>query len=237
MLSALFWVAGCAGASPQGPGQGDPSESVLLLVGDVGTLNASEGLLVQHLADVLGMAVITLDDDAIDPNSVEVAPLIVVSKTVKSDKVAGRLKGAAGGIVFWEDNQQQLSMLATIDNDGSGGTAWHAANDRIEVLVDAPVDLRAGLDGPVTLYTRPHEISYAPAGDLPPSAIRIARFREGDDRHAIYAYERGQALADGSSAAGRRVYFGLFDDTFRLLTEAGVLLFDAAIAWAIGDRL
>jgi hypothetical protein len=125
-----------------------------------------------------------------------------------------------------------LSMMATIDNDGSMGTAWHAEGQSVYVVPTAPPELAAGLVGAINLYTHPAQITYAPVGDLPATGEVIARWSFGDGRVPIYVYEKGALLADGTAAAGRRVYFGLYDDTFSALTADGLALFDAAVEWA-----
>jgi hypothetical protein len=156
-----------------------------------------------------------------------------MSKTVKADKMSDKLKPSRCGVVFWEDDQQQLAMLATIDNDGSRGTTWHTQGERLFVRPNAPFELTSGLSGEIEFYDRRDEITYAPIEDLPADAVIIAElvgYRK--DHRAIYLYERGSRLADGTSAAGRRVFFGLYTDTFRRLSPSGMRLFDAAVAWA-----
>lgn len=89
------------------------------------------------------------------------------------------------------------------------------------------------MSGLTTIYTASDEITYAPAGDLPASATEVGEFNaQGDGRWSYYTYDEGDTLADSTSAAGRRTYFGLYDDTFKLLTSDGLTLFDAAIDWS-----
>jgi len=238
----LFFSASCSGpgSSPLDP-EDDPSDSdrsaapsnIGLVVG--GSLNQSEQQIVSRLRDNFHRDVIVIDDGELASANLSDFALFVMSKTVLSTAVGTRLKTAEASVVFWEDNQQMLSMMATIDNTGASGTAWHAGADRIHVIAEAPMELRAGLSGEVRFYDRPDQVTYAPSGDLPASAIPIARFESGDNRFPIYAYEKGAPLADGTPAAGRRVYFGLYDDTFRFLTPDGLELFDATITWALGD--
>jgi len=212
------------------PTAGVPSAPVWLVVDSPGSLNESEVRIRERLQGA-GADVRLANDDGFTPPSD--CGLILLSKTVHSENVGSHLKSARCGVVFWEDNQQMLRMMATIDNDGGQGTAWHATRDEVIVDPGAPAALRAGLSGEVEFYVEDDEITYAPDGDLPPSAIVVAVLGEPTvGRTAIYAFEAGATLADGTPAAGRRVYFGLYDDTFRLLTPHGLALFDAAVAWA-----
>ncbi|MDX1622629.1 MAG: hypothetical protein R3199_01450 [Gemmatimonadota bacterium] len=174
------------------------------------------------------------DDDGFSTSDADGCSLVVMSKTVTSTTIGDRLKPVGCGVFFWEDNQQKFDMLATIDNDGSGGTAWHAAEDDVFVRGDAPTELRADLAGERLFYIELDEITWAPRGDLIPDATVVAEFGEAGGQPVYYVLDAGDRLADGSDAAGRRVYFGLYDDTFRLLTPEGLSLFDAAVAWALG---
>ncbi len=55
---------------------------------------------------------------------------------------------------------------------------------------------------------------------------------------ALYYYEKGKKLADGTYAAGRRYYAAYYDNGFRWFTAAGMRLWTAMINWAIGlDQL
>lgn len=233
-------VTGDGGPSDPGPGPDpdpdpDPGPGgafVLLLVGNPGGLNPSERALESRLGR-LGREIRVRDDDGFETGQAGGCGLVVVSKTVSSDRVGSRLRPVACPVLFWEDNAQMIHMIATIDNDGSNGTAWHGTEDDVYVRPDAPSSLRAGISGEVDIYTQRDEITFAPRADLVDDAIVVAEFDEAGGDPVIYALERGARLADGSSAAGRRVYFGLYDDTFRLLNANGLALFDAAVAWAL----
>ncbi|MBW3660105.1 MAG: hypothetical protein KY397_00535 [Gemmatimonadetes bacterium] len=217
---------------PDDPGGTDRSGFVVLLVGDPGSLNASEDALRDRLGR-LDLEVRVRDDDGFATAHADGCDLVVMSKTVDSETVGTTLKPVSCPVVFWEDNQQKLDMLATIDNDGSGGTAWHSTGDDLFIRSDAPASLRAGLEGELDFYTRRDEITFSPRGELVADAIVVAEFDERGGNPAVYVLEGGARLADGSRAAGRRVYFGLYDDTFRLLTSEGLALFDAALGWAL----
>ncbi len=226
-LLALGPVA-CESVDFGGPRQGS---AAYLVVGDPGALNASEQGVVAAVEAIVRPLVV-LDDAGFRRSDVDGCRLVVVSKTVHSNAVGERLRDVTCGVVFWEDNMQMLSMLATIDNDGSGGTAWHATEDDLFIRSDAPAALRAGLSGERDFYVEHDEITWAPRGDLTDAAIVVAEFDEAGGHPAIYVVERGARLSDGTNAAGKRAFFGLYDDTFRLLTSDGRALFDAIVRWA-----
>lgn len=209
--------------------------STYLVVGNPASLNGSEMDLRDRLASRMG-GVTVLDDDAITATATSGCRLVVMSKTVQSETIGSKLKGLGCGVLFWEDNQQKLDMMATVPNDGSDGTSWNSSSTTIFVRSDVPSELRAGLAGSVPFYSSTAEVTHSPSGDaLPAGAFVVAEMYSGSSRKAIYGYEAGRSLADGSAAAGRRVYFGLYDDSFRNLTSEGLRLFDAATDWASGE--
>jgi hypothetical protein len=227
-LLAAALVPYCDHATvPEGPDR--TVRTAFFVVADPDRLNASEELVRARLlaGDFL---VEVVDDDRVAISAS--CSIVVLSKTSSSEKIGDRLKSTPCGVLFWEDNLQAIGMMATIDNDGADGTSWHSPHSQVVVDSRAPSALRAGLAGTVAFYTRTDEITWGPAADLPATATIVAIVEEpGHGGAAIYAYEAGQPLADGTPAAGRRLYFGLYDDTFRLLAPAGLALFDAALAW------
>ncbi|MEX2513038.1 MAG: hypothetical protein WD398_09040 [Cyclobacteriaceae bacterium] len=131
---------------------------------------------------------------------------------------------------FGEVKRQDLMGFS--DNDGTEGTAWHVEGKGWHILQDVPHGLNAGLSGTLDIYHQPEEITYSPNGsEVPASAIVVAELYPDDYHKTYYAFEKGAVLGDASRAAGRRIYFGLYDDTFKSLTEEGLQLFNAAIQW------
>lgn len=233
-LFVLVAVASCI--EPISVDDPDPIvRSALLIVGDPSALLESESKLVDRLAS-LGFEVRIVDDSVVAQQDADASSIVIMSKTVNSNEVGTSVKRTTAGVIFWEDNQQMLSMMATIDNDGSQGTYWHGTSSDVYVRSDAPEELRAGRSGLIPFYTRADQLTFSPPGELSSDAILIARFNDASNpRYAIYAYESGSTLADGTIAQGRRVYFGLYDDTFRYLTGDGLALFDGAVGWASAD--
>lgn len=230
-----------ATSQPTTPPTPDPPR-VAMVVGEAGSLNASERLLRDHLR-TRGYLVTTADDD--DPTSHGDQDLIVISKTVESTAVGNRYTETAAGMMTWEDNAQAIEQGGSADEQGTGtpmlswidlvnpdDTAWHAPDQTWHLDPEAPAELRAGMKGSTPIYTSTGETTYAPAGALPDAATVVASIDEGDPRTTYYVYDEGAQLADGTPSPGRRVYFGLYDDTFAQLTPEGLALFDAAVSWA-----
>lgn len=228
MLFLVASASGCDGGSPVDPVP--PTPRALFLVGDPATLNVSETR-IRDRVEELGFPVVVRADRGFTTAAAAGFPLILISKTTRSRNIGKSLQSFPGGIVFWEDNLQKLSVFSTISNDGSEGTIWHDRGTRIRVLDTAPAALRAGLSGEIEFYTTREEIIHAPAGELVSSAIVVAEIPETGNK-AIYVLEKGSALADGGVTGGRRVLFGIYNDSYRVLTPDGRALFDAAVRWA-----
>ncbi len=206
-------------------------KNILLVVGDVKELNRSERMLMARLKDQ-GYPVMLVNDQNDDPELTDDISLVIVSKTVNSLNVGTRFKDVSCGFMTWEDNLQMAQLMGYSENDGAEGTAWHVKGQQWYVLPDGPVELNTGLSGELDIYTEPDEITYSPnESKVPESAIVVGELYPGDYHKTYYVFEEGAVLGDGSRAAGRRIYFGLYDDTFRLLTDSGLNLFDAAILW------
>jgi hypothetical protein len=208
--------------------------NILFVVGNSSDLNTSEQQIQARLKGK-GYQVLIVNDDVAFQNKNSTIDLVIVSKTVNSLNVGTKYKNASCGFMTWEDNLQMSQLMGYSENDGSKGTAWHAKYQNWYVVPKAPVALRAGLSGNVKVYASPDEITYSPNDStVPSSAIVVAELFPGDYHKTYYVFEKGSKLGDGSPAAGRRVYFGLYDDTFRLLNKEGLSLFDAAVDWGSG---
>ncbi len=197
------------------------------------SLNGSEKSIGQRAAEISGLDVVLVDEHEFVPADLEDCALVLISKNVDDNVLGAGAKSAECGILFWEENQQQLRMLATMDNDGSQGTVWHTRGREVHVRPEAPAELTAGLEGIIDFFDRVDELSFGRRDQIPESAIIVAEYKQPGDHKVIYAFERGALLADGTLAAGRRVYFGLYRDNFHYLTEEASLLFDAALRWAL----
>lgn len=241
-----------AGAGAHSDTQLETARAALLVVGDE-TLTAAERSLRAVLAD-LGFTVEVIEDAESSRGLASRSDVVVISKTVSSEAVADTFLETATGLVFWEDNAQVIEQdgdregepsggtrgLATIDVANPEHTAWHHPATDVYVNPAAPEALRAGLEGTVRFYREEAEMTFAPAEDgrslLAPSATWVAAHGPQDGgRYVYYVIEADAGLADGTESHGRRAYFGLYDDTFPLLTPEGRSLFEAAVRWAAGD--
>ncbi len=240
---ALLLAAACSGpyapnVPPDPPPDPDPDpppvvDRIVYLVSHPDSMNGSEKEIGARAAELTGLPVATIDDHAFTVADLEKCRLVLMSKNVDDNVIGNRLKDTPCGVLFWEENQQQLRMLATIDNDGSDGGVWHTQGQMVWVPPEAPEALRAGLSGEVDLFDRVDELAFGRAGQVPETAIVLAEYREPAGHRVVYAYDRGATLADGTPAAGRRVFYGLYRDNYHHLTPEGSHLFDTLLMWAV----
>lgn len=234
-LAACTWAQGFELGSGGGAGAGGPT-SVLLVVGSL-TLNSSETAVVSRLTGQ-GWTVDSVLGSAVTVTQANSYALVIISKTVSSASMGASLKATTSGVIFWEDNLQALAYMATIDDSDESDTFWHHTAQQACIHSGIPAgfsDLAAGLtpNSAFNLYTSVLNQCWSPPNTLGPGAQPIAKFQDClNERDTIYAYDAGGELADGTLAAGRRVFFGLYDDTFTDLTTDGLALWDAAVEWA-----
>ena len=90
------------------------------------------------------------------------------------------------------------------------------------------------MKGNVTVYKVPREVTWGKVGK---NATVIATLSGKSVAAAIYIYNKGDVLFDGTKAAGMRIGFFLEEEnktgTSNYMTEDGLRLFDAAVRFAL----
>ena len=109
---------------------------------------------------------------------------------------------------------------AGFDFDADSGTS---------IVVTAPQHpLAAGLSGTVTVFSATMELAWARPG---PAAVVVAAMPGDATKATVFGYPTGAPTPGGRARAAR---VGLFASWLHVhtLTNAGVRLLDAAVAWA-----
>jgi hypothetical protein len=206
------------------------ADKVLYVHGNAGP-NASDVAAINRLF-ARGMDVFLVTGIASTTADADGKKLVITSSTVGSGDVAAgdKFLDLPIGLLNWEqafqDNMRWTGDAGTDHNNIGGQTA-------IDILASGVGHpLAAGFAaGPLTVTTAPIDFSWG----LPAAgAVRIAQIANDPTKVAIYGFETGATLVDGSTAAGRRVEFLLTDNAFALLNADGLKLFDAAVDWARG---
>lgn len=238
LLPALLAALGC-GSDPRVPSEppGPPAPRIVLLVNHVHGMNESEKALRLRVEAISGLPVVPItDEDFVDADTTN-CRMILVSKTTDDNILRDRIKGAPCGIFFWEENAQALQYLATVHSNGEDGAFWHDPGSQVHVLPEAPEALRAGLEGMIDFYVPLDSLVHIAYGRrehmVGTRATIVAEFERPGHHKAIYYYDRGDTLADGTLVVARRLFFGLHRDTYRHLSPEGSSLFEAAIRWTL----
>ncbi len=205
----------------------------VLYVRSTGGANASDVLAQNHLFgrgyDVYDIAALaSAAADAADKK------LVVISSTVGSGDVGDKFLNVAAGVVTWEnaleDNFLLTGNLATDHATTAGQTA-------IEITAaGAASPIGAGFTGAVTFTTAANDYGWGLVL-APVNATVIANIVGNTAQNALYIVEKGAALLNGATAAGRRAYVPLTDNTFAILTADGKTLFDRTIDWAAASAV
>lgn len=224
---------------PGGDGPGPRTGRIPFIVNHVHGMNASEHAIEDRVEALTGLSVEPITDEEFVEADTVGCRMILLSKTADDAIIRDRIKEAPCGILFWEENEQTLQDLATVVSHGEDLAFWHDPGSRVWVRPEAPAALRAGLSGEVELYVPLDslvDVSYGKWEHMRGTAATIVAELDRPGYHkAIYYYDRGDTLADGTVAAARRLFFGLHRDTYRHLSDAGRDLFDVAVLWTVGE--
>ena len=221
--------------------------NILLIVGDEnGKSEPGNGtgdvFIRNRLEKVLGynvfLGIDSTPSDELYVAAVE-ADLVIVSESSTSRKLQDKLKSVISPVINYESFIQDEMGLTAKEPSGDPGEpedyAYGVRNkdSSIDIIMpDHP--LAAGLEGTVKVYQEPKQITWGKVGK---NAKVIATLTGEKSAAAIYIYDKGDQLFDGTSAAGMRIGFFLEDDdetgTANLMTGDGLRLFDAAVKFAL----
>lgn len=198
-------------------------ETVLMVVGNTITPNASDAALKAHLVSY-GYSVQMVGDSASTAAEAAGKVLVITSSTVTSANVADKFRDVAVPVVDWEVFLEDDFLMASDMGTTAGQTDV--------IITDAQHPLAGGLSAGVhTVTTSPTPFTY---GFPEATAKVVATLADFSDWPCIYGYDAGATLNDGvTQAPARRVLIFLTDDAFALLTPDGVKLVNGALAWAM----
>jgi hypothetical protein len=201
---------------------GNPA--ALLVVGNT-TLNAGDTALRNRL-QALGYTVTIKSASAAAFGDSLGKALVFISSTGASTATADKFAFTDTPVIsdeaFVFDDMNLTGPTANVDYGNVSGQT------QINVAA-ANHPLAGGLSGVVTFAPAAGTINF---GVPSINAVRVGLLVSDPNRAAVFGYERGVTMANGSAAQARRVGLYLFDSTAANLTLEGWTLFDAAVAWA-----
>lgn len=158
----------------------------------------------------------------------DAADLTYVSESVGSGNVGNKVTPSTTGVITSEAFLQD-DLLFTQNDDCC------RANANLLIEVDVVDDLGVGLPtGVIPVFDQAGTIGWGvPGGDVTIAATMVGEATQATN----YLYEVGDALNDGSAAAGQRVFMGsmtgLTLDPNPVWTAQGEALFSAAVDFAL----
>ena len=169
----------------------------------------------------------------------ESADLVIVSESTTSMVLKDKLKSVTTPVISYEAFIQDEMGLTAKELPGDPGEPEKfnygvREKDTEIAIVNPDHPLAAGLKGNVTVYKVPREVTWGKVGK---NATVIATLSGKSVAAAIYIYNKGDVLFDGTKAAGMRIGFFLEEEnktgTSNYMTEDGLRLFDAAVRFAL----
>lgn len=175
---------------------------------------------------------VTMADQSAAPDLARRYDLVVLSSVVQSREMADTAyRNLPVPLLTWENDLFDSLRLT--------GRRRHVDYGEVEKehyirIVNAPHPLAAGLPAGKT-YVYPRDVAMG-WGTPARSAAVIATLPGEPDKAVVFGYEAGATMDYDFIAPARRVALFLDNQTFEQLSPQGVLLFDAAVDWAVGQR-
>jgi hypothetical protein len=197
---------------------GDASGQVLFVVNNAASLTSGETALRNRMTS-LGYDVDTISAASANAGDAAGHGAVLISASVSEFAASDKFRNVSQPVIIWKPwLYDAMDMSAA---NGSNVTASAVA------ITDAAHPLAAGFSGSVTVVS--------------PASL-MARGTPGGDGHvvatvsgvaALFVYEAGDDLADGSAAPGCRIAYPLHTNTATALNANGWALFENALAWAV----
>ncbi|WP_425283480.1 hypothetical protein [Acinetobacter boissieri] len=170
-------------------------------------------------------------DQAIDPLTIKNVDLVILSSTVASKSLKSGWRGMHYPLMTWENDY--LDDLA-MTGKRSGTDFGELDKERYLWLVNQPHELSAKLPaGTVNVYKKQAPMGWGKPGL---GATIIATIYGQPEKVAIWGYEKDSTMDYETLAPARRLMFFLSNDTFDNLSEDGLKLFDASVAWTLAQN-
>jgi hypothetical protein len=221
--------------------------TILMIVGDDNeTVEPGKGtgdvFIRNRLERVLGHEVLLFfetESSSTLYEAIELSDLVIVSESIMSLRLRDKLKSVTIPVINYEAFiQDDMGMTAKEPSGDPGEPEDFAYGVRekdtgIDIMMPGH-PLAAGLEGHVTIYKEPREVTWGKVGS---GAKVIATLTGKKEAAALYVYDKGAKLFDGTEAAGMRIGFFLEEEnitgTSNFMTEEGLRLFDAAVEFAL----
>lgn len=202
----------------------------IMLVSQTQGKEAASDQSIQHYLLQKGHQV-EIVDQAIDPRTIKNVDLVILSSTVASKSLKSGWRNIPYPLMTWENDY--LDDLA-MTGKRSGTDFGELEKERYLWLVNQPHELSAQLPaGTVNVYKKQAAMNWGKPGL---GATIIATIYGQPEKVAIWGYEKDSTMDYETLAPARRLMFFLANDTFDNLSEDGLKLFDASVAWTLAQH-
>ncbi len=233
-------------------------KKVLLVVGEADEDRPTDDVLVKSHLESLGLTVAMVNDEAALEQAKGV-DLVVLSASVNPYAISREFKSLEIPILTWSAPTYPILGMtgSTRHNDFEIIEPVHHFQECFTDLYGYcvnptnPIAMEASLPAKMfgTMYLLPTETNWGKPGI---AAQVIAVYEGNRDKAALFTYEKGATLYDGSVAAARRASFYLGASNFHYLTAVhgpaenddhsktwyvGLKLFDATVRWALAQPI
>ncbi len=197
---------------------------VVMVVANPGSLSTGDSAVKSRL-EGLGLTVTVLDDDGITASASEGASFVVLSSTINSNVVGATFVGVVQPVWVakpWSLDDMGMTGLVS-------GTDFGTTSASTVTIADAGHPLAAGYTGSVQVTTSSKTMSWGlPSGDADIVATAAGRA-------TTFVYQAGDTLASGSTAAGCRITYSLFQSAPSSFTADGWAMFDATALYTANN--
>jgi hypothetical protein len=207
------------------PAADGPAGVALLVVGE--TVLAKGDSQLKASLTKLGFTVVVRDGQAVLAADAVGRAVVVISGSAWSDDVGAKFRDVPVPVVVFD-----CALFGPMKMTGTRSEIdYGTVDDRRLMIVDDTHSLAGGLSGLVTVASVDLEVSWGIPGS---SAVKVATLVDQSTRFTIFAYPQGSPMV-GMNAPARRVgSFVRFPD-LASYTESGLMLFEAAVLWAVGQ--
>jgi len=221
-----------ADTGPVMPPPPPPLPAILFVVGQT-NLGPADAAARQRM-EGLGFTVVLRTGVDVKAADATGRQLVVISSSVQSGDVGGRLRDVDVPVLVWEPALfDDMLMTGTVDDKDFG-----SKDDQLKINIKLPGHpIASGLSaGPVQVVTVKDRFSW---GKPLPSADVVATLDgfvphcgcPADQQATIFAYEKGDQLLGGVRAKARRLGMFLNNDTAVRFNATGWKVFDSAVRW------
>lgn len=207
--------------------QAKPNAPHITFISQVNGPSYKTDLAIQSHLQAEGYQVQILDQSQ-DPKQIKNTDLVILSSTVGSKNLKSGWRYLSIPLMTWEsDYVDDLAMTGK----RTGTDFGEVEKTRYLWLVNAPHELSAQLPaGTANVYSKQESMNWGKPGL---GATIIATVYGEPEKVAIWGYEKGATMDYESLAPAKRLMFFLHNDTFTLLSNDGLMLFDRSVEWLL----